>query len=66
MSEQNDDGRTWTGPLTASSPEDYEKKEESKVEFVEEEPVQAAPAEEPAAEPVKEETEDLDTLLKQG
>ena len=66
MSEQNDDGRTWTGPLTASSPEDYEKKEESKVEFVEEEPVQAAPAEEPAAEPVKNETEDLDTLLKQG
>ena len=66
MSEQNDDGRTWTGPLTASSPEDYEKKEESKVEFVEEEPVQAAPAEEPAAEPVKKETEDLDTLLKQG
>ena len=66
MSEQNDDGRTWTGPLTASSPEDYEKKEESKVEFVEEEPVQAAPAEEPAAEPAKKETEDLDTLLKQG
>ncbi len=66
MSEQNDDGRTWTGPLTASSPEDYEKKEESKVEFVEEEPVQAAPSEEPAAEPVKKETEDLDTLLKQG
>ena len=66
MSEQNDDGRTWTGPLTASSPEDYEKKEESKVEFVAEEPVQAAPAEEPAAEPVKKETEDLDTLLKQG
>ena len=28
MSEQNDDGRTWTGPLTASSPEDYEKTEE--------------------------------------
>ena len=66
MSEQNDDGRTWTGPLTASSPEDYEKKQEPQEVPVQEEPVQAAPAEEPAAEPVKEETEDLDTLLKQG
>jgi len=28
MSEQNEDGRTWTGPLSASSPEDYEKKKE--------------------------------------
>ena len=66
MSEQNDDGRTWTGPLTASSPEDYEKKQEPQEVPVQEEPVQAAPAEEPAAEPVKKETEDLDTLLKQG
>ena len=66
MSEQNDDGRTWTGPLTASSPEDYEKKQEPQEVPVQEEPVQAAPAEEPAAEPVKNETEDLDTLLKQG
>ena len=66
MSEQNDEGRTWTGPLTASSPEDYEKKQEPQEVPVQEEPVQAAPAEEPAAEPVKEETEDLDTLLKQG
>ena len=66
MSEQNDEGRTWTGPLTASSPEDYEKKQEPQEVPVQEEPVQAAPAEEPAAEPVKKETEDLDTLLKQG
>ena len=66
MSEQNDDGRTWTGPLTASSPEDYEKKQEPQEVPVQEEPVQAAPAEESTAEPVKEETEDLDTLLKQG
>jgi len=66
MSEQNDEGRTWTGPLTASSPEDYEKKQEPQEVPVQEEPVQAAPAAEPAAEPVKEETEDLDTLLKQG
>ena len=66
MSEQNDEGRTWTGPLTASSPEDYEKKQEPQEVPVQEEPVQAAPAEEPAAEPVKEETEDLDTLLKQA
>lgn len=28
MNEQNEDGRTWTGPLSASSPEDYEKNEE--------------------------------------
>ena len=66
MNEQNEDGRTWTGPLAASSPEDYEKKQEPQEVPVQEEPVQAAPAEEPAAEPVKEETEDLDTLLKQG
>ena len=66
MSEQNDEGRTWTGPLTASSPEDYEKKQEPQEVPVQEEPVQAAPAEEPAAEPVKEKTEDLDTLLKQA
>ena len=46
MTEQNDDGRTWTGPLTASSPEDYEKKAATEGAAVQEEPVKAEPVQE--------------------